>query len=239
MSTRATYDRQIKDLADLVVTMASMVDKAIARATDALRVQNVELARAVRKADKEINAMQRQGEDMVLSLIALQGPMAGDLRRIASTMAILSNLERIGDYASGVAKIVIATADQELIKPIVDIPRMSEMARGMLEDVITAFIDQDADLAREIAARDDMVDDLYEQVFRELLTYMMADTSTINQATQLLWAAHNVERIADRVTNICERIVFTVTGEFEELDDIPSKDQGVSRAGSSDNGVSG
>lgn len=239
MSTRATYDRQIKDLADVVVTMASMVDKAIARATEALRVQNVELARSVRKADKEINAMQRQGEDKVLSLIALQAPMASDLRRITSTLAIVSNLERIGDYASGVARIVIDTADQELIKPIVDIPRMSELARGMLGDVITAFVEHDADLAREIAARDDMVDDLYAQVFRELLTYMMADTSTINQATQLLWAAHNVERIADRVTNICERIVFSVTGEFEELDDDSKARQRDKRAGSSDNGVSG
>lgn len=239
MTTRIGYEQQIQELSDLVVTMASMVDKAIARAIDALRVQNVELAKEVRKGDKEINQLQRQGEDMVITIIALQGPMAGDLRRIASTMSILSNLERMGDYAAGIAKIVVETSDEELLKPLVDIPRMGDVAREMLKDSVTAFIEQDPDMARSIAVRDDEVDDLYDQVFRELLTYMMADTSAINRATHLLWAAHNVERIADRVTNICERVVFTVTGDFEELDGGRKKRQKLSRNGSSDNRASG
>ncbi len=239
MTTRIGYEQQIQELSDLVVTMASMVDKAIARAIEALRVQNVELAKEVRKGDKEINQLQRQGEDMVITIIALQGPMAGDLRRIASTMSILSNLERMGDYAAGIAKIVVETSDEELLKPLVDIPRMGDVAREMLKDSVTAFIEQDPEMARSIAVRDDEVDDLYDQVFRELLTYMMADTSAINRATHLLWAAHNVERIADRVTNICERVVFTVTGDFEELDGGRKKRQKLSRNGSSDNRASG
>lgn len=239
MTTRIEYEQQIQELTDLVVNMASMVDKAIARAIEALRVQNVELAKAVRKGDKEINQLQRQGEDMVITIIALQGPMAGDLRRIASTMSILSNLERMGDYAAGIAKIVVETSDEEMLKPLVDIPRMGDVAREMLKDSVTAFIEQDPDLARSISVRDDEVDDLYDQVFRELLTYMMADTSAINRATHLLWAAHNVERIADRVTNICERVVFTVTGDFEELDGGRKKRQKFARNGSSDSGASG
>lgn len=239
MTTRVEYEQQIQELSDLVVTMASMVDKATARAIEALRLQNVELAKAVRKGDKEINQLQRQGEDMVITIIALQGPMAGDLRRIASTMSILSNLERMGDYAAGIAKIVVETSDEELLKPLVDIPRMGDVAREMLKDAVTAFIQQDPDMARAISVRDDEVDDLYDQVFRELLTYMMADTSAINRATHLLWAAHNVERIADRVTNICERVVFTVTGDFEELDGGRKKRQKLARNGSSDSGVSG
>jgi len=239
MTIRASYEQQIRELSDLVVTMASMVDKAIGRSIEALRLQNVELARAIRKADKDINSLQRQGEDMVITLLATQGPMAGDLRRIASTMSIFTNLERMGDYAAGIAKIVIETADEELLKPLVDIPRMSDIAREMLDDVITAFMQQDVDAAREIAIRDDDLDDLYDQIFRELLTYMMADTSAINRATHLLWAAHNIERIGDRVTNICEQVVYTVTGEFEELDSGRKRRQKFARNGSSDKGVSG
>lgn len=239
MSARITYENQLRELSDLVVTMASMVDKAISRSIEALRLQNVELARAIRKADKEINGLQRQGEGMVITLIATQGPMAGDLRRIASTMSILTNLERMGDYAAGIAKIVIETSDEELLKPLVDLPRMSDIARDMLDQSITAFMEQDIDAARQIAIRDDDVDDLYDQIFRELLTYMMADTSAINRATHLLWAAHNIERIADRVTNICEQVVYTVTGEYEELDGGRKKRQRFAREGSSDNSASG
>jgi phosphate transport system protein len=239
MTTRLTYENQLQELRDLVVSMASMVDKAVARSMEAMRVQNVALAREVRKGDKAINQMQRQGENMAITLIATQGPMARDLRMIASTMSILSNLERMGDYASGIAKIVIETSNEELLKPLVDLPRMSEIAREMLDESITAYIEQDVDLARAIAIRDDAADDLYDQIFRELLTYMMEDARVITRATHLLWAAHNVERIADRVTNICERVVYTVTGEFEELDGGRKKRQRELRTGSSESGTSG
>lgn len=239
MTMRVTYENQLQELRDLVVAMASMVDKAIARSMESLRVQNVALAKEVRKGDKAINQMQRQGENMAITLLATQGPMARDLRLVASTMTILSNLERMGDYASGIAKIVIETSNEELLKPLVDLPRMSEIAREMLDESITAYIEQDADRARRVAIRDDDADDLYDQIFRELLTYMMEDPQVIARATHLLWAAHNVERIADRVTNICERVVYTATGELEELDRGRKKRQRLSRDGSSESNASG
>ncbi len=230
-TTRAAYAGQIQELEDSVVAMASMVDKAIARSIDALQTQNVELARQVRHADQEINDRRWTGEEQALTLMATQAPMAGDLRKIAACLHIFTELERMGDHASGIAKIVVQTADEELLKPLVDIPRMAQVAREMLDGAITAFIDGDADAAWGIAARDDEIDTLYEQVYLELLTYMLADPATINRATHLLWAAHNIERLGDRVTNICERTVFTVTGKFEEMDGLPGDyDPGVASA---------
>ncbi|MBA2468549.1 MAG: phosphate signaling complex protein PhoU [Chloroflexia bacterium] len=239
MSTRASYENQIQDLRDDVVSMASMVDKAIARAIDALQTQDVGLAKSVRKEDKVINAARWSGEERALTLIATQGPMAGDLRMIAAALQIFTDLERMADHAAGIAKIVIDTADEAPLKPLVDIPRMSLIAREMLSDAITAFVDGNVDIARRVAIRDDDVDNLNDQIFRELLTYMMADPSTINRATHLLWAAHGMERIADRVTNVCERVVFTVTGETEELGGGRKKRQKARRLAESANGVSG
>jgi phosphate transport system protein len=129
----------------------------------------------------------------------------------------VTELERMADHAAGNAKIVILTADEPLLKPLIDLPRMADLSRQMLTDSITAFIEADEGLAREVALRDDEVDTLYDQVYRELLTYMVGDPRTINRATHLLWASHNLERIADRVTNICERVVFSVTGSLEEI----------------------
>jgi len=239
MSTRVAYENQIQALRDDVVSMASMVDKAIARAIDALQTQNVGLARQVRKEDKIINAARWSGEERALTLIATQGPMAGDLRMIAAALQIFTDLERMADHAAGIAKIVIETADEAPLKPLVDIPRMSQISREMLSDAITAFVDGDVDIARRVAIRDDDVDALNDQIFRELLTYMMADPSTINRATHLLWAAHAMERIADRVTNVCERVVFTVTGETEELGGGRKKRQKARRLAESASGVSG
>lgn len=215
--TREHFMQQLQELRDDIVAMASMVDKAIARSTDALKRQDIELAQDVIRADQEINKIRWATEEKALLLIATQAPMASDLRTIASAIHIATELERMGDHAAGNAKIVLMTADEPLLKPLVDIPRMSDAARAMLADSITAFIEGDAEAARAIVARDDEVDNLYNQVYRELLTFMITDPSTINRATHLLWAAHNIERIADRVTNICERIIFSVTGQFEEV----------------------
>jgi phosphate transport system protein len=237
--TRAAYEHQIRELRDHVVAMASMVDKAIARSIEALEYQNVDLARQVRKNDKLINAARWEGEQNALLIIATQGPMAGDLRMIAAALQIFTDLERMADHAAGVAKIVVETADEALLKPLVDIPRMSLIAREMLSSSITAFVEQDEAMARRVAIRDDEVDDLYDQIYRELLTYMMADPTTINRATHLLWAAHNIERIGDRVTNICERVVFTITGELEEMDGGRKKRQKSRSAAVSASGVSG
>jgi phosphate transport system protein len=197
--------------------MSSMADKAIARAMDALQRQDVVLAEQVIIADKAINRQRWAIEDDALRLIATQGPMAGDLRSIASAIHIATDLERIADHAAGIAKIAIDTSDEPSLKPLVDLPRMAEIGREMLGDSITSYIEGDTGLARRVAERDDEVDDLTDQVFRELLTYMLADPSTINRATRLLWVSHNLERIADRSTNICERVVFVVTGELEEI----------------------
>jgi phosphate transport system protein len=237
--TRAAYENQIQTLRDDVVSMASMVDKAIARAIDALRTQDVVLAKQVRKEDKIINAARWNGEDRAITLIATQGPMAGDLRSIAGALQIFTDLERMADHAAGIAKIVIETAEETPLKPLVDIPRASIIAREMLGDAITAFVERDADLARQVAIRDDEVDVLHDQIYRELLTYMMADPGTINRATHLLWASHNVERIADRVTNICERVVYTVTGETVELGGGRKKRQRARIAAESESEISG
>jgi phosphate transport system protein len=215
--TRTIYDRELQSLRDGIVQMSSMVDKAIARSTDAMKRQDLTLAELVVRSDSEINRLRWQLEEQSLTLIATQAPMASDLRAIAAGIHIITDLERMADHAAGNAKIVILTANEPPIKPLVDIPRMADLARGMLADSISAFINQDADAARQIVTRDDEVDDLYNQVYRELLTFMMNDPSTINRATHLLWAAHNVERIADRTTNICESVVYAVTGDLDEL----------------------
>lgn len=215
--TREGFAHQIQGLRDDIVAMSSMVDKALARSVEALRLQDVGLARDVIKADSEINAVRWKVEERALLLIATQAPMARDLRTISSVIQIATELERMADHAAGNAKIVVETASEPLLKPLVDIPRMSDLARAMLSDAISAFINEDAVAARAIVARDDEVDNLYNQIYRELLTFMMADPGTINRATRLLWAAHNLERIADRVTNICERVVFAKTGTLEEL----------------------
>lgn len=217
MTIRVEYVHQLQELRDDVVAMASMVDKAISRSVEALRRQDVAAAREIIVGDSAINTHRWRTEETALLILATQAPMAGDLRTIAAAIHIITDLERMADHAAGIAKIVIDTADEPLLKPLVDVPRMSEIAREMLADSITAFIEQDTVAARAIADRDDEVDNLYDQIYRELLTFMLADTATINRATRLLWVAHNLERVADRVTNICERVVFTQTGEIEEF----------------------
>lgn len=215
--TRTAYSQELEGLRDDVMAMASMVDKAIARSMTALQRQDAALARAIMDGDAAINRLRWAIEERALLIIATQAPMASDLRTIAAVIHIVTDLERMADHAAGNAKIAIETAPEPLLKPLVDLPRMSELARAMLTDSITAFIAADATAARALVARDDEVDALYDQVYRELLTFMLTDPTTISRATHLLWAAHNLERIADRVTNICERVVFAVTGSLEEM----------------------
>ena len=216
--TREHYGQELNDLRGSVVAMASMVDKAVNNAVVALVQRDVSLAQQVVADDRAINEHRWRTEEQALLVIATQAPMAKDLRMIAAVIHIVTDLERMADHAAGIAKIALQTADQPPLKPLVDVPRMSEIARSMLHDAITAFIEDDQAAARAIVARDDEVDALYDQIYRELLTFMLADPTTINQATHLLWVAHNLERIADRVTNICERVVYMVTGRIEEID---------------------
>ncbi|MEA3345016.1 MAG: phosphate signaling complex protein PhoU [Chloroflexota bacterium] len=157
-------------------------------------------------------------EDNCLALIATQQPMASDLRTLAAVLEIATELERTGDYAKGIARINLMMGEEPLLKPLIDIPRMADKAQDMLHRSLEAFIHRDVELARAIPTEDDEVDGLYNQVYRELLTLIMANPRNIDQATLLLWTAHNLERTADRVTNICERVVFTVKGEMVEMD---------------------
>jgi phosphate transport system protein len=214
---RTDYAHQLEELQGSIVAMCSMVDKALSRSIKALARQDLALARDVVAGDAAINQQRWSIEEQALLLIATQAPMASDLRRITSAMYIATDLERMADHCAGIAKIVIEIADQPPLKPLVDLPRMSELAAEMLTDAISAFIALDAEAAQQIAARDDAIDNLYNQVYRELLTYMMADPSTINRATHLLWVAHNIERFGDRATNICERVIFAATGELVEM----------------------
>jgi phosphate transport system protein len=215
--TRVAFAQSLRELQDDVLTLGSMVEKAIGRAVEALRNQDAKLAQSVVDDDNQINKMRWQLEENAILLMATQAPMAGDLRRITAVIHIATELERMADHAEGIAVLTLRTADEPLLKPLVDIPRMADTARELLLDALDAFIENDAERARQIARRDDEVDRLYEQVYRELLTFMISDPRTITRATHLLWVAHNVERIADRVTNICERVVFVVTGQIEEM----------------------
>jgi len=217
MSTRTVFTNDLRELLNEVMILGSMVERAIDEAIVALRDQDVDRARAVISGDDEINRRRWQLEEESLRLMALQAPMAGDLRRIAAVMHVATDLERMADHAEGISHLVIRTADEPLLKPLLDIPRMATIARKMLLDAVEAFAEDDAVAARAIAERDDEVDLLYDQIYHELLTYMLADPTTISRATHLLWAAHNIERVGDRVTNICERVVFVVTGSIEEL----------------------
>ncbi len=167
--------------------------------------------------DKKINEKRFEIENDTLIAIATQAPMASDLRILASIIDVASELERIGDYGKGIALINIRIGNEPLLKPLIDIPRMAELSADMLHRALEAFSQTDADAARLIPKDDDLIDDLYNQVYRELLTYMIADPSTIDGATYLLWVAHNLERASDRVTNICERTLFIATGELEEI----------------------
>ena len=213
---REQYMRSLGHLRDQVVQLSGMVDQAIARSTEALKHQDVELAEQVIRADHDINELRWSLEGEALAVIAMQAPMAGDLRQIAAGLHIISELERMGDHAAGNAKIVLLTANEPQLKPLVDIPRMAQVARTMLSDAMDAFIRSDVELARRTMTMDDEIDELYNQVYRELLTYMMEDQRTISRATHLLWASHNLERIGDRIENICEFVVYSVTGSIEE-----------------------
>ncbi len=218
METRKTFDRELQLLQDEMLALGSMVESALIEAVEFLKQRDFEGSRRIIAQDRVINRKRFAIEEQVLVLIATRQPMASDLRVLAAILEIVGELERIGDYAKGIGKINLLIGDQPLIKPLIDVPLMAEKARSMLHRALEAFIRRDVDLARAIPQEDDVVDQLYEQVYRELITYILADPRTLEQANYLLWAAHNLERAADRVTNLCERVVFTVTGELTELD---------------------
>jgi len=215
---RETFERQLQELQDLVLEMGSMVDHAVDRAMTALLDRDSELAREVVANDKAVNAKNFECQNEVIALIAQQAPMARDLRLVISVAAIMTDLERMGDHAEGIGRIVIMMQDEPLVKPLVDIPIMAGHAREMLRDAVQAFVDQDVDAAYAVGGRDDEVDELYDRVYRDLVDIMVGDPATIEPSTHLLWVAHNLERIADRATNIAERTVYSATGKLPQMD---------------------
>jgi len=204
-------------LEDEVRTMGSMVEKAIARALDALTRRDLEAASQVIREDDYIDRKRFDIEEQCIDLIATQQPMARDLRTLISMLHITEELERMGDYAEGIARINLMMGDEPLLKPLIDIPRMAEKATSMLHRSLEALVNRDTVTALQVCNDDDDVDNLYDQVYNELLLYMIQDPKTIKRATYLLWVAHDLERIADRATNIAERVVYLVTGKMEEI----------------------
>jgi phosphate transport system protein len=215
---RETFEKELQHLQDDVLAMGSMVENAIIESVDVLKQRDMEASRRLIARDRRINEKRFAIEADALALIAMQQPMAKDLRSLAAVLDITGELERMGDYAKGIARINLLIGERPLLKPLVDIPLMAEKARDMLHDSLEAFVRRDVEQARAIPLRDGEVDDLYNQVYRELMVYVIADQSAIEQSNFLLWVAHNLERTADRVTNICERVVYSVTGEFVEMD---------------------
>jgi phosphate transport system protein len=215
---RKTFENELQQVKDEILVLGSMVEQSILDSVEALKKRDLKAAEDILTADREINKKRFEIENQLMILIATQQPMAHDLRLLASSMEIISELERMGDYAKGIANINLRMGDQPLLKPLIDVPRMAQKDVDMLHRSLTAFINEDIEAARSIPREDDEVDALYNQIYRELMTFVIADPKVIERANWLLWVAHNLERVADRVTNICERTIFIATGELVEID---------------------
>jgi len=214
---RESFGRDLKALESEVVALGKTVGEAVRRATEALRQRDVVAAGQIDAEDDDINQKRLELEEKCLALLATQQPMASDLRTLAAILHIATDLERMGDHAAGLARLVMRMGDEPLIKPLVDIPRMADVVREMLTEALDAFVSRDEGAARRVASRDDEVDALHDQVHRELFLLMIQNPRNITQATYLMWASHGLERIADLVTNVCERAVFVAKGALEDL----------------------
>ncbi|MCS7060996.1 MAG: phosphate signaling complex protein PhoU [Anaerolineae bacterium] len=221
--TRSALDHDLHTIRDDILRLASLVEEQTERAVRALKNRDIDLAREVASVDAHVNELRYKVEEQCLNAIARHQPAAADLRLIVASMHMAVEMERMADHAAGIAGVVVRMGHEPLLKPLIDIPRMQTICCEMLHQTMEAYIRNDASLARTIVRRDEEVDQLYNQVLRELVTYMVADPRTTPRATYLLWVAHNLERTADRVTNLCERIQFAVTGELGDLS--PEEDE--------------
>ncbi len=219
--SRGALDREMVPIRDDMLRMASMVDEAVEQSARALDTRDETLAQQIANNDANVNALRFKIEEDCLALIATQQPAAGDLRAIVAAMNIVSDLERMGDHAAGIARTVSGVGGPLSLKPPPGFPRMAEVTREMLRKAMRAYVERNAAGAHKVAEEDDRIDELYLQVFGELLSMMIEDREKTPQALKLLFAAHNLERIADRVTNIAERVIFTSSGEMEELNPEP------------------
>ena len=214
---RESFEEHIKGLNQEVVAMGEMVAVAVSRSVKALGDQNIEVAKKIIEDDQLINKKRWQIEEKCINLIALQQPVATDLREIIAVLNIITELERMGDYAEGIAKIAVMLSGEPLIRPLIFMPEMAEKANSMLKRSVQALVNRDAKTANAICNEDDDVDKLYDEAYHDLLMRMIKDPTLVSKATPLIWAAHNLERIADRVTNICERIIFLATGSMPQV----------------------
>ena len=217
--SRDYFNNELQELQLMILKMSSEVEEALVNSIIALKTQNIAMAQLVIDSDDVIDNMETTIEDRCLKLIALQQPIAKDLRIIATALKIITDLERIADHAVDISKITIMLADDVYMKELIDIPRMAEITAKMVRDSINAYIHQDVEKAKEIAAMDDTIDAINRQIFRELLLMMIENPKKINQATSFLFVSKYLERIGDHVTNICERILYTVTGEHIDLNE--------------------
>jgi len=213
---RKSFEEHIKGLTEDVVAMSEMVAAATSRSVKALEDRDVDEAKRIINDDLLVNKKRWQIEEKCINLIALQQPVATDLREIIAVLSIITDLERMGDYAEGIAKIVTMLGGEPLVRPLMFMPQMAEKANSMLKRSMQAFVNRDAKTANAICDEDDEVDKLYDQAYHDLLMLMIKDPTLVSKATPLIWASHNLERIADRVTNICERIVFLATGAMPQ-----------------------
>ena len=214
---RTDFDRDLKMLQDELLLLGSMVEKAIARSLDALKRRDLKASKEVIAEDDIIDHKRFELEERCIDLIATQQPLASDLRILVTVLHVSVELERMGDYAEGIAKISLMMGDEPPLKPLIDIPRMAEKSADMLRRSLDSFVNRDVVAAMNVCKDDDEVDQLYDQVYNELIAYMLADPSTVRRATYLLWVAHDLERIADRTTNIAERVIYLVTGKMVEI----------------------
>ena len=217
---RTDFDRSLQEVQDDLLVLGSMVEKSIDRSVISLKNRDLPLSKIVIADDDLIDDKRNHIEEKCISVIATQNPMAGDLRTVISVLYIAEELERMGDYAEGIAKISLSIGSEPMLKPLVDIPRMAEKASLMLSRSLDALVKRNEQLAIQVCRDDNEVDELYNQVYRELLTFMISDPKTIERATYLLWVSHNIERIADRATNISERVLYLITGKIFDIHEL-------------------
>jgi len=216
--SRKLFAQKIQNIKDEVLLLGSMVEDAVVKSVQSLKNRDIKQARQIYQHDIELNDKRFSIENAILIVIATQQPMARDLRQLASMLDVISELERMGDYAKGIAKVAIKLHDVTLNIPMKEIEKMAELAVGMLHKALTAFINEDSHIASQIPYEDDAVDHLYEDIYHRAVDLMMSDPQNVDNSNLVMWVGHNLERLADRVTNICERTVFIATGELMELE---------------------
>ncbi len=215
--TRDTFDKRLNELKEQVLVMGGAVEKAISKSVEGLKKQDRAIALEVIEEDENIDQLELKIEDKCLTLIARHQPMAKDLRRIGTILKLITDLERMGDKAASISYKTLDLLDEPFIKPLVDIPRMAATTDNMVQDALNAFVNENVQSARKVILKDDEIDSLYNQIFRELITYMISDPKTINQATQLLFISSDLETIGDHASRLGEWVIFMVTGDRIEI----------------------